>query len=223
MVFGRRLGRPLSETKKEILAEGNACYGISPEKALEGSLNPSDLFNFTPEKITVEIGFGAGEHLAHQCALAPNEAFFGCEPFINGACSFYQKAKDLNLNNARIFRGDALTLLERFDAASLDKIYILFPDPWPKKKHNKRRLIQEPSLELFHRLLKKSGMLLIATDHVDYAAWIEKRIHNTPFFTWENQSNPQKTFPNWTQTRYQMKAAQQNRGAVFFALKKNDI
>ncbi|MAP24255.1 MAG: tRNA (guanosine(46)-N7)-methyltransferase TrmB [Rickettsiales bacterium] len=223
MLFGRRLGRPLSSAKKDLLNEGDTKYLIQTSSDGDSKLNPSTFFHFTPKSLNVEIGFGAGEHLSHQCALNPNEGFIGCEPFINGACAFYQKALNSNLNNVRIYRDDALQLLSVFTPKSLDKIYVLFPDPWPKKKHHKRRLLQESTLNLFHDLLKDTGQLLIATDHVDYAEWITKKIKKTPYFIWQNQEDPEKLFPNWTETRYQRKALIQNRKAVFFHLIKNQL
>ena len=223
MLFGRRLGRPLSSTKKDLLSEGDAKHSIQISSDDDNELNPATLFQFSPKALNVEIGFGAGEHLAHQCTLNPDEAFIGCEPFINGACAFYQKAQDSNLNNVRIYRDDALKLLSTFTIKSLDNIYVLFPDPWPKKRHHKRRLLQESTLSLFHQLLKDTGNLLIATDHVEYAEWIAKKIKKTPFFTWQNQEDPEKPFPNWAETRYQKKALTQNRKAVFFHLTKNQL
>lgn len=149
MLFGRRLGRPLSSTKKDLLSEGDAKYSIQISSDDDNELNPATLFQFSPKALNVEIGFGAGEHLAHQCTLNPDEAFIGCEPFINGACAFYQKAQDSNLNNVRIYRDDALQLLSTFMPKSIDTIHVLFPDPWPKKSITKDAYYKNQHLTFF--------------------------------------------------------------------------
>lgn len=211
--YGRVQGRALGEKQRSLVERLLPRYGV---EALPEHI--SELFSYVPTKMVVEIGFGGGEHLAHIAKLYPEKAYIGCEPYINGVASLLGHIEDQALESIRIFHGDARLLLESFAQASIDEIYILFPDPWPKRKHHKKRLIITPMIELLAYVLKPGGRLLLATDHEDYAGWMLSFMGRSPDFSWTaNEKSDWEAAPaNWTRTRYQQKAAKDGREAMFF-------
>jgi tRNA (guanine-N7-)-methyltransferase len=156
----------------------------------------------------LEIGFGGGEHLAAQAARAPDTLMIGCEPFLNGVGSALRHVEEGGLENVRLHAGDARDVLERVPAEALDRVMILFPDPWPKARHQKRRLIQDDVAAELARVLKTGGRLRFVTDWKDYADWALERFLRTPGLRWVAQDSR-----DWTEapadhivTRYQEKA-----------------
>ncbi len=133
-----------------------------------------------PNPLWLEIGFGAGEHLAHQAALYPEVGIIGCEPFINGIATLLALVPPPQggapPNNIRIFNGDARLLIEKLPDASLEKVFILYPDPWPKARHHKRRLISKEFLNNLACVMKPGAELRLATDHGDYCTWMLERL-----------------------------------------------
>ncbi len=222
MVYGRRLGRPLSTAKRSNLELGTDAFSISLPSEESEKLHLPSLFPVTPKKIALEIGFGYGEHLLMKCQKYPDWGFIGCEPYVNGLSNLFQNALDVSLKNLRTYQGDANHLLKHLKPSSLDALYILFPDPWPKKRHNKRRIIQKQSMKLFADLLKTGGTLLIATDHEDYAEWIEKAIHASPHFSWVNKKTPSQAPDDWVLTRYQQKGVHEGRPPRFYQLERKE-
>ena len=169
------------------------------------------------EKLALEIGFGGGEHLLAQAAHNPDTLFIGCEPYINGVAKCLAGIDEQKLKNIRLFTRDARELIEALPDACLDAVFILFPDPWPKVRHNKRRLVNAETLSMLARTHKKGGRLLIATDHVDYSVWILELLQNNPYYTWTARAQADwKTPPaDWTTTKYQRKTTEQGREPVF--------
>ncbi len=155
----------------------------------------------------LEIGFGGGEHLAQQAARYPEAILIGCEPFLNGVGSALRHIKDGHNENVLIMTNDARPLLDRLPDECLSRIFILFPDPWPKARHNKRRLIQTETIAALARTLKDGGHLRFATDWADYADWTLQRFLANPDFAW-----PAERPADWTEppadhitTRYETK------------------
>jgi len=147
------------------------------------AFDPRTLFPEATE-VWLEIGFGGGEHLAAQAARRPDVLMIGAEPFLNGVASALRHIDEQGLGNVRLHDGDARDLLARLPAASLDRIFVLFPDPWPKARHHKRRLIQADIAAEFARLLKPGGRLRFASDWADYVDWSLERLTAAPGLAW---------------------------------------
>ncbi|MDI7775675.1 tRNA (guanosine(46)-N7)-methyltransferase TrmB [Asticcacaulis sp. EMRT-3] len=159
------------------------------------------------EPLWLEIGFGGGEHLAAQAAHHPDITLIGCEPFLNGVGSVLRHIDDAGLQNVRLLASDARPLLDSLPDASLDRIFILFADPWPKARHNKRRFIQTETVADFARVLKPGGTVRFATDWADYADWALQRFIANADFDWRAQSPADWTIPpaDHITTRYETK------------------
>lgn len=134
--------------------------------------------------VWLEIGFGGGEHLAEQAARNPDALLIGAEPFLNGVASAVRHLDERALGNVRLHPGDARELVERLPDGSVNRVFILFPDPWPKARHHKRRLITEGFVSELARVLRPGGRLRFATDWRDYAAWTLERFERAPAFRW---------------------------------------
>lgn len=148
-----------------------------------GPIDPATLMPGASE-VWLEIGFGGGEHMAAQAARRPDVLIIGCEPFLNGVGSALRHIEDGGLTNVRLHADDARAVMKALPDASLDRVLILFPDPWHKARHNKRRLIQEESAAEIARLLKPGGRLRFVTDWKDYADWALERLSKTPGLVW---------------------------------------
>ncbi len=135
-------------------------------------------------EVWLEIGFGGGEHLVEQAARHPDALMIGCEPFLNGVGSALRHIEERGLSNVRLHAGDARAVLDALPQASLDRIMILFPDPWPKARHQKRRLVQDDSAAAMSRALRPGGRLRFVTDWKDYADWALERFNRTPGLKW---------------------------------------
>ena len=196
--YGRRRGRRLRPGRQELMGTLLPQLQLTLEEAA----------NFIPEYLWLEIGFGGGEHLAHQAAQNPGVGIIGCEPFINGIAGLLAHIRDHDLNNIRIFNDDARLLIEKLPEHSLEKVFILYPDPWPKARHHKRRLVSTEFLDELAWVMKPDAELRLATDHADYCAWMLERLLSHPAFTWQAKTcddwlNPP---PDWFSTRYEQKA-----------------
>lgn len=222
-LYGRRQTRPLKLVHRSALEEFLPSLKIDlPElSSCDSPLSPRDFFQVPYEELCLEVGFGGGEHLFTQASQAPHQGFIGCEPYLNGVASFLKLFTSHPLQNVRLFMDDALTLLKQFEPSSLSRIFILFPDPWPKKRHYKRRFIQKDSLEILARTLKLGGLLIIATDHADYREWILQHLQECPSF---KALRPlQEIFEkpaNWPSTRYETKALAENRPPAYIVYEK---
>ena len=167
------------------------------------------------EKLYFEIGFGYGEHTAHQAMLNKDCGIIACETYINGVLSLIDKIEKDKIENIRIYNSDARILLEKMPDHSIDKVFILFPDPWPKKKQNKRRIINDEFLDVLRKKLKIGGILFFASDILNYVEWTFDFARNKfkPLFESMEQC---KKEPNWwIRTRYQQKAINEGRESYF--------
>jgi len=158
-------------------------------------------------ELWLEIGFGGGEHLAAQAAKNPDVTFIGCEPFLNGVGSVLRHIDEAGLSNVLILADDARPLLDKLPEASLSRIFILFADPWPKARHNKRRFIQPETIAAFARAVKPGGTVRFATDWADYADWALERFRANPQLNWPAQSQSEWNTPpvDHVTTRYETK------------------
>lgn len=211
--FSRRIAKGLKPKQKLLLSEFLPKVQISLEPDFE-KLGQSY------KSIWLEIGFGNGEFLIKQALDNPDILFIGCEPFLNGVASLLGKMEKLNINNIRIFIDDARKLLETLPDNSLDKAFIICPDPWPKRKHYKRRLINQEFLELLFP--KINSELIIATDHTNYAEWILKHLQLTKLFKLSSSELDSYTkIPNnWVLTKYQSRGKKLFGSNYFFLLTK---
>ena len=157
----------------------------------------------------LEIGFGGGEHLAHQAASFPDVHLIGAEPFRNGVAKLLALIEEKALTNISVHDDDVRYLMEKLPPASLSKIFVLYPDPWPKKRHHERRIVNADTLKQFHALLKPDGVFLFASDIEDYNNWTLREVATHGGF--ELISNEAEPFQNWFQTRYEGKAKREGR------------
>lgn len=170
------------------------------------------------ERCWLEIGFGGGEHLAHQAGLHPDVSFIGAEPFVNGVAKLLALLEEKHPANVRIHDGDARPLLEALPQGCLERIYLLYPDPWPKARHNKRRFVGAGTLQHFHRLLKPEGLFLFASDIAEYVAWTRQHVAAHAGFA--EEGDPLVPYDNWIETRYEAKARQEGRGSSYLRLRR---
>ena len=209
--YGRRSGRKLNKTRQLLLDELLPVLSIPGDSVTsEGDLDPLSLFSHAPKKITLEIGFGNGEHLAALMQRYPEEGFIGAEPFINGMSAFLKQIEEEDCTeNICVHMDDAIPLVKSLKEQSIDYIYILNPDPWHKTRHHGRRIINQDNLTLFSRILKPSGQLIMSTDVRDLIEWMvtESTIH--PDFDWivEKADDWRKPPEDWISTRYESKGA----------------
>ena len=180
---------------------------------------PIDLHLMFPEaqRFALEVGFGGGEHLAEQARRHPDTGFIGCEPFENGVAKLLTQVQASGLRNVRVVPDDARGILVRLPDASLSFVFVLFPDPWPKLRHHKRRFIQTRTLDQIHRLLKPGGELRIATDHTDYGQWALMHLMRDNRFEWAaTRAADWRVRPDdWVATRYEQKALKAGRSCIY--------
>jgi len=205
--YGRRQGKKLRLGRQRLVDNLLPELRVSPE-ATELPADLSELFNHPCNDVWLEIGFGAGEHLAAQAANHPDIGFIGCEPFINGVASLLAHIDQANLKNVRIYDDDARILMDALPEASVGRIFVLFADPWPKTRHHRRRMMIEANLDRFAHLLKDGGELRFASDHMDYTSWTLERLLRHADFDWQAQSASDWRDPpeDWVETRYETKA-----------------
>jgi tRNA (guanine-N7-)-methyltransferase len=203
--YGRRLGKKLRVGQKNLLENLLPNLEVTPS-------HPDPHFEMTmaqvPDQVWLEIGFGGGEHLAALAKTHPQIGFIGCEPFINGVAKLLTTIHAYNLKNIRIYNNDARPLLDVMDKQSIDRAFVLFSDPWPKKRHHKRRFIIEENLNRLARVLKDNAELRFASDHYGFVSWALEQLIGHPAFSWHARSfrdwrNPPQ---DWVVTRYEEKA-----------------
>jgi len=215
---GRIFGKKMKGARSQYIET------ILPNVEIKINDNFSDLKNLFEKNINqvwLEIGFGNGEHVISQAIENPNVGIIGAEPYMNGVSALLRDMGDLK--NIKIIASDVRPFLDKFPNKSLDKIFILFNDPWPKKRHHKRRFANKYNLDRCARVLKDEGTLVFATDHKGLAIHSIREFEKHPNFEWINRNKisywrkrPEKWFP----TRYEEKALKQGRKSVYFFFKK---
>lgn len=210
-LYGRRLGRPLS-TQQQHLVET-----LLPKIAVpEGAIDLHALFP-DAKAFAFEVGFGGGEHLAAQASAHRDIGYFGCEPFQNGVAKLLTQIDQAKLTNVRVHPDDARDVLPRLPSQALSAAYVLFPDPWPKLRHHKRRFIQTQTLDELARVLKPGGEFRVATDHSDYANWALRHLMADARFRWtaECAADWRARPADWPETRYEQKALKAGRRCIY--------
>ncbi len=211
--FGRRKGKRLRQAQEERLETLLPRLLLPRGDALLSREDLAGLFGFTPEDLVLEIGFGGGEHLAHRAQESPRTGFIGCEPFINGMVKLLGEVEAHDLCNIRLWDEDAGLLLPRLPEAAFGRIYLLYPDPWPKRRNRKRRFVSPNNLAAIARLLKPGGTFHFASDIDDYVGWTLARAMNEPRLRWQAQGPDdwRAPYPGWPGTRYEAKAIREGR------------
>jgi tRNA (guanine-N7-)-methyltransferase len=201
-LYGRRSGHKLRQGQSQLLEE------LLPAVAVpEGPLSAQALFG-DGRPLHLEIGFGSGEHLAYRADLLPDHGFIGAEPFLNGVVGALAQVRDKGLANVRLHMGDALDVLERLPDASLRFVYLLHPDPWPKARHAKRRMMNHGPLDQIAAKLAPGGEFRFSTDHPVYCCWAMMVMRQRSDFRWivETARDFLERPGGWPETRYEAKA-----------------
>lgn len=222
-LYGRRRARRLRAELQKTLDDGLVRWGIARgtiEKAEAQNLPPGDFFDKKYAEYFLEIGFGGGEHVYHLAKTNPQAGIIGCEAFENGVAQLMQDQADEAQPNLRVYDNDARDLMRALKPKSFARIYVLFADPWPKKRHHKRRLIKKENLEAWAGLLADGGALYIATDHASYRDWIAEELSKQSVFTVPNPLWSDMPWDGYIKTRYQQKAEKAGRIPRFLCLKK---
>jgi tRNA (guanine-N7-)-methyltransferase len=213
-LYGRRQGPKLSAARQALVDRRLPALGLMfPDEQAGPSLDPRMLFDPPVEEVWLEIGFGAGEHLAQQAAAHPIVGFIGCEPFKNGVASLISKIEAEGLRNIRLYTDDARLLLAHLKDASIGRLFVLFPDPWPKLRHHKRRIIGPATVGVFARVLADGAELRAATDHAAYGEYMLEHLSGDPAFErLAGGADDHRQRPaDWPATRYEAKALEAGR------------
>ena len=216
--YGRRKGQTLSPRQKHLLKNVLPTVSVAIDGIAPGHLDPRTLFDFPTKDIFLEIGFGKGEHLALQAAANPDIGFIGCEPFINGVAGLVTKIHEQGLKNIRIYPEDVRDILPLLQKASLGRVFLLHPDPWPKKRHAKRRFVNATNIDSLARAMKPGAELRIGTDHPTFMAWTMIGMQNRDDFDWTAmRATDWRTRPeDWPETRYAAKARAEAQTCAYF-------
>nr|WP_295461818.1 tRNA (guanosine(46)-N(7))-methyltransferase TrmB [Mesorhizobium sp.] len=218
--FGRRHGKTIRPMQAAALAD------ILPRLRLDLSTQPpgdlKTIFPVVVDRIVLEIGFGGGEHLHHAAGAEPGAGFIGVEPFVNGMASLLRMLEREPRGNIRLYDDDATALLDWLPAGSLDRIDLFYPDPWPKKKHWKRRFVNRANLDRFARALKRGGTFRFASDIEHYVNWTLLEAARQGDFVWQagTPDDWRKPYAGWPGTRYEAKALREGRVPAYLTFEK---
>lgn len=208
--FGRRKGKPLSPRQQALMNERLPALLLDPTIPIK---TPQTLFDAPKHKIWLEIGFGGAEHMMYQALENPQVGLIGCEPFVNGVSKAIDQIAEKAIDNIRLYNEDAAHILDWLPKGSIDKLFLLYPDPWHKKRHWKRRFVSNHNLERIIRVLKPGGYFRFASDIADYVDWTLDHIANQPLLKELGASSQERQtpYPDWKRTRYEAKAYREGR------------
>ena len=218
--FGRRKGHKLRQHQAELVDH------LLPHLALdiqsETPADASEIFGPETEDVRLEIGFGGGEHLAAEAQKFPTTGLIGCEPYVNGMAKILAQIEAANIGNIRLFAGDAGGSQARSSAASLSRIDLIHPDPWPKRRHWKRRFVQDRTIAAMARVLRSGGEFRFVCDIDDYCAWTLSHLARSQDFVWlaERADDFRQPWAGYTMTRYGRKAAREGRKAAYLRFRR---
>ncbi|AZQ66403.1 tRNA (guanosine(46)-N7)-methyltransferase TrmB [Silicimonas algicola] len=218
--YGRIKGKTLRDSQKRDLADldslspGPVSRDVNPERL---PLDLDALFGGRP--VWLEIGFGGGEHLVHQASLHPEAGIIGAEPYINGVAMLLGKIRKLGTDNVRVHPGDARDLMDVLSEASVSKAFLLYPDPWPKQRHHRRRFVTAEYLEPLHRTLKPGAEFRIATDIPGYVKQALKEVPKAGFER-VGDGEDSKAWDDWISTRYEQKAMREGRSPHYLTFRR---
>ncbi|MBD20124.1 MAG: tRNA (guanosine(46)-N7)-methyltransferase TrmB [Rhodospirillaceae bacterium] len=217
------MGRPLRKGQKALINDFLPPLEIFLPNQ-EPLLSPIEIFSAPVQEVWLEIGFGAGEHLVKQALKYPSVGIIGCEPYINGVARLLKSVAEKEISNIRIFRSDARLLLQSLAKESISRVFILFPDPWPKTRHHKRRIIGPNTIPFLYKVMSTESELRIATDVTSYKEWILEHILYSDAFDWcvKRPNDWRVRPPDWPETRYEKKAKKAGRLCSYFLFKRRD-
>jgi tRNA (guanine-N7-)-methyltransferase len=218
--FGRRKGHRLRAHQTDLIE--NLLPRLALDIGKESPPDLADLFDPPTDTIRLEIGFGGGEHLIAEARTFPGTGFIGCEPYVNGMAKILTQIEANNTANIRLFAGDAAELLAWAPPRSLARIDLIHPDPWPKKRHWKRRFVQDVNIAAMARALKPGGEFRFVSDIDDYCAWTLAHLARSPDFAWtaERAADWREPWPGYTMTRYGAKAEREGRKAAYLRFRR---
>ncbi|SCA55604.1 tRNA (guanine-N(7)-)-methyltransferase [Candidatus Terasakiella magnetica] len=220
--FGRRQGYKLKPRQQRLV--DNLLPELQIEPSQDGSyLDPSKMFKVPVKQVWFEVGFGGGEHAAAQVENNPDIGLIGCEPFLNGVGSLLTHVDDRNLQDRiRIYGDDARSMLDVMPDDSVERLFLLFPDPWRKRRHAKRRFVGEENLKLVSRVLKSGGEFRVGSDHMPYIDWTLEHLTRHADFEWicEGPKDWRERPADWPPTRYEQKAIRQGKACVYLRFKR---
>ena len=206
--YGRRKGKPLRRHHVGLMDSLLPQVAVDLAAPLKGA----------SPRCWLEIGFGGGEHLAHQATLNPDVTILGAEPYLNGVAKLMAEIEERKLTNVRVHYGDARVLLEALPDHCFERVYLLYPDPWPKERQKKRRFVNPENLAEIYRVLKADGQFWFASDIEDYVEWTREHVTAHAGFTEEGEAT--LAFENWIRTRYEAKAVREGRSSAYLRFKK---
>jgi tRNA (guanine-N7-)-methyltransferase len=216
LFYGRRKGKTLKNSRQAAYDEVMQWAQIKLPEG-NGLIDPKSFFDFPVKEVWLEVGFGGGEQLEYQAMDNPDIGMIGCEPFVNGVAGLCLSMRDKEIKNIRIFQDDARLLMARLADKTLARTFVLNSDPWPKKKHQKRRFIQTETLDTLHRLMVKGSELRLSSDDPGLAAWQMEKPYHHPGYEWQAQSAADwRVCPaDMIGTRYQQKGLAAGRPVIF--------
>ncbi len=220
--FGRRKGHKLRSHQADLIGQ------LLPRLALDitkpGPPGLAELFDPAVDTIRLEIGFGGGEHLIAEALAFPGTGFIGCEPYVNGMAKILTQIEAHDIGNIRLFAGDAAELVAWAPAQSLDRIDLIHPDPWPKRRHWKRRFVQDATVAAMARVLKPDGEFRFVCDIDGYVGWTLSHLLRSPAFVWlaERADDWRLPWPGYTMTRYGRKAEREGRRAAYLRFRRTE-
>jgi tRNA (guanine-N7-)-methyltransferase len=220
VLYGRR-GRSLRPGQRALIQHLLPALAIDLPPA-GGRIDPERLFEPPKRDVWLEIGFGAGEHLAWQACAHPDVGMIACEPFVTGIAGLLRRVRDDGLSNVRIFTDDARILLAALPEESVGRAFVLFPDPWPKKRHHKRRMIAPRTLDAFAAALKDGAELRMASDDAPYVRWMLEHTLAHPGFEWlaRTARDWRERPEDWPETRYEVKARREGQACHFLRFRR---
>ena len=219
--FGRRKGHPLRPQQAalfETLLPRLAIDLAAPPPA------PASLFPDLVDDVRLEIGFGGGEHLIAEARSNERTGFIGAEPFVNGMAKALSAIAAERLSNIRLYHGDATELVAWLPPGSLARVDLIYPDPWPKRRHWKRRFVQDQSVAAIARVLRPGGEFRFASDIPDYVAWTLSHLIRSRDFAWtaERADDWRQAWPGYSETRYEAKAKREGRAPCYLIFRRTD-
>lgn len=217
--FGRRKGHRLRSHQAGLIER------LLPQLSIDTKARPGELTKlFEPdiESVRLEIGFGGGEHLVEEARACPNTGFIGCEPYVNGMAKILSQIEAHSIGNIKLFAGDATELLAWAPPQSLDRIDLIHPDPWPKRRHWKRRFVQDATVAGMACVIKPGGEFRFVCDIDDYVAWTLAHLARSSDFVWlaERADDWREPWPGYTLTRYGRKAMREGRKSVYLRFRR---